>query len=146
MEEFSGVKRRFEDVGSYNGARCICDYAHHPKEIASTLQTAMGLYKTRLFVVFQPHTYSRTKLLMQEFVEVLRKVENLVVYKTYPAREFYDESGSAKTLSENVGGCLYIENVRELKYWLKRNVRAGDAVLFLGAGDIYYVAQRIAKK
>ena len=146
LEEFSGVKRRFEEIGNYNGATCICDYAHHPKEIASTIQTAISLYKNRLFVVFQPHTYSRTKLLMQEFVEVLRKVENLVVYKTYPAREFYDQSGSAKTLSENVGGCLYVENIRELRCWLKRNVRTGDAVLFLGAGDIYFVAERIVKK
>ncbi len=146
LEVFSGVKRRFEEIGSYNGATCICDYAHHPKEIASTIQTATGLYKNRLFVVFQPHTYSRTKLLMQEFVDVLRKIENLVVYKTYPAREFYDESGSAKTLSENVGGCLYVENIKELKYWLKRNVHVGDAVLFLGAGDIYFVAEQIVKK
>ena len=146
LEEFSGVKRRFEEMGSYNGATCICDYAHHPKEIASTIDIASGLCKNRLFVVFQPHTYSRTKLLMQEFVKVLRKIDNLVVYKSYSAREFYDESGSAKTLSENVGGCLYIENMRELKAWLKRNARAGDTVLFLGAGDIYFIAERIVKK
>ena len=146
LEEFSGVKRRFEVIGGFNGATFICDYAHHPKEISSTVQTAKELYKNRLFVVFQPHTYSRTKLLMQDFVKVLRTIDNLVVYKTYPAREFYDESGSAKTLSENVGGCLYLENIRELKYWLKRNVRAGDTVLFLGAGDIYFIAEQIAKK
>lgn len=145
IEEFSGVKRRFEEIGIFNGATCICDYAHHPKEIASTIQTATELYK-RLFVVFQPHTYSRTKLLMKDFVEVLRKIENLVIYKTYPAREFYDESGSAKTLAENVGGCLYIENMRELKCWLKRNVHADDAVLFLGAGDIYYIVERIVER
>lgn len=146
LEEFSGVKRRFEEIGSFSGATFICDYAHHPKEIASTIQTARELYKNRLFVVFQPHTYSRTKLLMQDFVAVLRKIENLVVYKTYPAREFFDESGSAKTLSENVGGCLYIENMRELKYWIKRNIRAGDTLLFLGAGDIYFIAEQIVKK
>ncbi len=83
---------------------------------------------------------------MQDFVAILRRIENLVVYKTYPAREFFDESGSAKTLSENVGGCLYIENMRELKYWIKRNIRAGDTLLFLGAGDIYFIAEQIVKK
>ena len=143
LSSFSGVKRRFEEIGIIQDVTYICDYAHHPREIQSTVETARKMFKSTVYVIFQPHTYSRTKLLMPEFVEVLRGIENLVIYKTYPAREFYDEVGSAKTLAENVGGCLYIENMRELSVWIKRSVLAGDAVLFLGAGDIYFVAQRI---
>lgn len=145
LESFTAVKRRFEKVGTYRGASFICDYAHHPKEIRSTLATAKGLCKGTLYVVFQPHTYSRTKLLMNEFTEVLSQVNNLMLYKTYPAREKYDEEGSAERLAEYIGNALYSENAYVLKTWIKKTVREGDAVLFLGAGDIYYVAQFLLK-
>jgi len=141
LETFAAVKRRFEKIGDYKGASFICDYAHHPKEILSTLSTAEGICKKNLYVVFQPHTYSRTKLLMKDFVKVLRPIKNLIIYKTYPAREKYDEEGSAEHLAHIVGNCLYAENIYVLKMWLKRTVREGDIVLFLGAGDIYYAAQ-----
>ncbi len=141
LEDFIAVKRRFEGLGEYKGARFICDYAHHPKEISSTLATMEGVCKRNLYVVFQPHTYSRTKLLLHEFVEVLRPIKNLMIYKTYPAREKYDEEGSAQRLAHVVGNCLYAENIYVLKMWIKRTVREGDVVLFLGAGDIYYAAQ-----
>ena len=146
LETFTAVKRRFEKVGAYRGASFICDYAHHPREIASTVATAEGVCKGKLFVVFQPHTYSRTKLLMREFVEALRPIKNLMVYKTFPAREKYDGEGSAERLAEEIGGCLYAENTYVLKTWLKKTVCEGDCVLFLGAGDIYYVAQYLLKE
>ena len=146
LENFTAVKRRFEKIGSYKGASVICDYAHHPKEIKSTLRTAKGICKGNLYVVFQPHTYSRTKLLMEEFVDVLRSVKNLIVYKTYPARETYDGAGSAKALSQAVGNCLYAENAYVLKTWMKTTLKDGDCILFLGAGDIYYVAQHLLRE
>ena len=145
LEEFRAVKRRFEKIGVYRGASFICDYAHHPKEIRSTIATAEGVCRGKLYVVFQPHTYSRTKLLYREFVEVLRPLNNLMIYKTYPAREKYDEEGSASVLAEGVG-CLYSENVYVLKTWLKTTVREGDVVLFLGAGDIYHIAKYLLKE
>ncbi len=145
LEGFTAVKRRFEKLGSYRGASFICDYAHHPREIRSTLTTAMGICRGKLYVVFQPHTYSRTKLLMQEFVDVLRPIKDLMIYKTYPARERYDEEGSAKRLSHRVGS-LYAENVYALKTWIKMTVREGDILLFLGAGDIYYAAQYLLRE
>lgn len=145
LETFEAVKRRFEKIGTFHGASFVCDYAHHPREVAATCATANGLCKGRLYVVFQPHTYSRTKLLMQEFINVLRPLKNLMIYKTYPAREKYDEEGSAQRLSKEVGS-LYSENVYVLKTWLKKTVRDGDMVLFLGAGDIYYAAQYLLKE
>jgi UDP-N-acetylmuramate-alanine ligase len=80
---------------------------------------------------------------MGEFVETLRRIENLAIYKTYPAREYFDSDGSAKTLADNVGGCLYFEHIRELKSWIKRTAKSGDTILFLGAGDIYFIAERL---
>ena len=83
---------------------------------------------------------------MGEFVKALRPIKNLMIYKTYPAREKYDREGSAEALSEAVGSCLYSENVYVLKTWLKKTVKEGDVVLFLGAGDIYYAAQYLLKE
>jgi UDP-N-acetylmuramate-alanine ligase len=82
---------------------------------------------------------------MNDFVSVLKEVKNLLVYKTYAAREKYDEKGSAKRLAENLGS-LYCDNTRVLKTWLDTTVKEGDAVLFLGAGDIYYVAEYLVKE
>ena len=145
IESFAAVKRRFEKIGSYHGGSFVCDYAHHPKEISSTVQTAKRMCRGQLYVVFQPHTYSRTRLLMTEFVSALRVIPNLMLYKTFPAREKYDELGSAETLARVVGNCLYAENVFVLKTWLNSTIKEGDVVLFLGAGDIYYVAQYIVE-
>jgi UDP-N-acetylmuramate-alanine ligase len=82
---------------------------------------------------------------MSEFLSVLKPVKNLLLYKTYPARERYDKEGSAATLAQAVGS-LYAENVYALKLWLKKTVKEGDVVLFLGAGDIYYAAQYLLKE
>lgn len=146
LESFSSVKRRFEEMGKYRGAEVICDYAHHPKEILSTVQTANRITKNRLYVVFQPHTYSRTKSLMGEFVEVLKHVERLLIYRTFPARERYDASGDGLTLANAIGSCLYADNLSSLRAWLDRTVCDGDTVLFLGAGDIYYLAKFLTQK
>ena len=97
-------------------------------------------------MVFQPHTYSRTKTLFRDFVQVLQPVKNLMLYKTYPAREVYDGAGSAETLAHAIGDCLYADNVFVLKTWLKKTLKEGDLVLFLGAGDIYYAAQYLLKE
>ncbi len=143
LKNFQGIRRRFELLGRAKGAEWIADYAHHPKEIAAVLQAVSEFCDGRLFVVFQPHTYSRTKIFLKEFVKALGQLENLVIYKTYPAREYFDAEGSALTLSEHLPQSLYVESVRELEIYLKCSVQAGDVILFLGAGDIYYVAKQV---
>lgn len=143
LRAFRGVRRRFERMGKYRGAEIIADYAHHPNEIAAAVRTAEEICKGKLFVVFQPHTYSRTRLLFGEFLRVLLPLENLVIYKTFPAREYYDEASSALTLSRSLPNALYIESVREMEIYLRCSLSAGDTVLFLGAGDIYHVAEQI---
>lgn len=144
LENFRAVKRRFEKIGDYKGATFLCDYAHHPREIVSTIKTAAAICRGELYVVFQPHTYSRTRLLFTEFLQAFRSLKNVMIYKTYPARETYDALGSGERLAQALGA-LYAENVYVLKMWLKKTLKDKDVVLFLGAGDIYYAAQYVLK-
>ncbi len=142
---FLGVKRRQEFIGEFNGKKVYADYAHHPKEILETLTC----FENAL-VVFQPHTYSRTKLLMQDFIKVLSKINNLIVYKTYPAREKEDVYGNAYTLFCNIKGegKFYADNKTELKNLLCELSKTAktDKILFLGAGDIYDIAKGFMEK
>lgn len=146
LQNFSGVKRRFESMGRLYRAEAICDYAHHPTEISKVIALAKSRAKGRLFVVFQPHTYSRTKLLMEEFVRSLSAAENLLIYKTYAARENYDEEGSAYALHRRIKNSLYAESTGELNTYLKCNAKSGDVLLFLGAGDIYYLVEYLIRE
>ena len=146
LRAFRGVRRRFERMGRFCGAEMIADYAHHPNEIAAAVRTAREICKGKLFVVFQPHTYSRTRLLFEDFLRVLSPLENLVVYKTYPAREYFDEAGSALALSRSLPNALYIDSMREMEIYLRCSLSSGDTVLFLGAGDIYHVAEQIIRR
>lgn len=142
LASFSGVERRFEHIGKINGAECIADYAHHPAELRATIRTAKKLTNGKLFVVFQPHTYSRTKNLFKQFVKVLSPLNNLLVYKTFAAREYFDDAGSALTLSQCLKKSRYGEDDRDIKEFISKAVE-GDLVLFLGAGDIYFIAKNL---
>ncbi len=142
LASFSGVERRFENIGEVNGARCVADYAHHPNEIRATVRTAQKLTDGRLFVVFQPHTYSRTKNLFDSFVKALSPLNNLLIYRTYAAREYFDDAGSALTLSQSVKKSHYGDKPEDIKEFIKKAGK-GDVILFLGAGDIYYIAKKL---
>ncbi len=139
LENFSGVTRRFEDMGSKNGARVIIDYAHHPKEIASTIIGAKNITKGKLFVVFQPHTYSRTKKLFDEFVPCFDLSDNLFIFRTYAARENFDKNFNAMTLSREISKhkkCHYYNSFKKLKQSILKTIQQNDTLLILGAGDI----------
>lgn len=144
LESFEGVERRFESLGKINGAEFIADYAHHPNEIKATVRAAKKITQGRLFVVFQPHTYSRTKNLFKEFVRVLSGMEKLLIFRTFAAREYYDDAGSALTLSQAVKKSRYGDDVRDIADFIL-SAKEGDTVLFLGAGDIYEIAQSIVR-
>jgi UDP-N-acetylmuramate--alanine ligase len=142
LNNFKGVKRRFENIGYLNGCECIADYAHHPNEIKVVIKTAKSITQGQLFVVFQPHTYSRTKNLFIQFVNVLGNVNNLLIYKTFAAREYFDDSGSALTLSQAIKKSRYADSVQDLLCFINC-AKKGDKILFLGAGDIYYIAKKL---
>lgn len=142
LEQFEGVERRMQLLGKYGGARCVADYAHHPTEIAAALKTAEKITEGKLFVVFQPHTYSRTKNLFGQFVNVLSGVRRLMIYRTFAAREYFDEEGCAFTLSRAVKKSRYGDRPEDIERFIS-SAGEGDTVLFLGAGDIYFIARDI---
>ena len=133
LENFTGVKRRFEFLGNYNGFNIITDYCHHPTEIKNTLITLKEMFNNNYTVIFQPHTYSRTKLLFNDFINVLNN-EDVYVFKTFSAREKYDYLGSGYKLSK-VLNCCYIKNVKILKNSLNIAKYKKNLIL-LGAGDL----------
>lgn len=134
---FRGVKRRQEKIGEICGVPVIIDYAHHPTEIASSLQ-GFGECFSSPIVVFQPHTFSRTKALFDDFVKVLNKAQKLILYKTYPARESEIYSGRAEDLSKAIVGSSYEDNLDVLWGKLTNEAKKGvfDAIVVLGAGDL----------
>ncbi len=139
LKQFKGVARRMEKLGEGNKI-FYADYAHHPEEIESTLKSieqALGLKNS--LIIFQPHTYSRTKNLFEDFVKAFNKI-NLIIYKTYPARELEDMGYSAKQLSDKIK-CKYTKDWQELRLLIKKSHK--KYVIFMGAGDIYYIAKKI---
>ena len=137
LESFRGVKRRFERVGTLFGVPVVCDYAHHPHEIAATLSTARNMCAGTVRLVFQPHTYTRTRDFLKDFTEVLSEADAPIIYKTFAAREAYDPAGSAVTLTGTIPGARYVQSPEQLKNRLKESVTTEDLMLVLGAGDIY---------
>ena len=133
LKGFLGVKRRNEVIAVINGCKIVCDYAHHPKEIESILSS----YKNeKPLVIFQPHTYSRTKLLFDDFVKVLSTVENLILFKTYPAREDVDCGLDEKSLAKELK-CRVFDDVFSLVIKIKELSLKNKIILLLGAGDLY---------
>lgn len=139
---FRGVKRRFEVLGKLGKVTCVADYAHHPNEIKAVLKTARLVTQGNLYVVFQPHTYSRTKTFFKQFVNVLSGVKRLTIYKTYAAREYYDDAGSALTLSRAIKRSKYADCPNDIVE-LANGCREGDTLLILGAGDLYDVVKSL---
>ncbi len=150
LENFYGVKRRNEFIGRAFGMDFYCDYAHHPKEILAMLLTYSEQSKD-FITVFQPHTYSRTRLLLNDFVSCFNNCSPLIIYKTYPAREKYDINGSAKRLFDELtkdsnlnGKKVYYANDKEQLIKVLQSLSVGNKkVVFLGAGDIYEIAKEI---
>ena len=153
LSEFKGIRRRLETLGSMQGVPVYSDYAHHPTEIRSAIKALRRLHpQRRLAVVFQPHQYSRTAYLFDEFVEALSIVDVLVLTGVYrqrdPAR--FVRSVSGRNLYEAIekkGICEshFIENKEEIIPFLEENRRKDDAVVFMGAGDIDDVARKYVK-
>jgi UDP-N-acetylmuramate--alanine ligase len=146
--EFHGVHRRFQVLGTYREATVIDDYAHHPREITATLAAAATLGRPVL-TVFQPHRYSRTEKLMQEFVDVLGAVDRLILTDIYSASE-QDTGMTGRMLYDQLAGLrndiAYVEDLALLPDMIAENIHPGDVILFLGAGSISHVAHALVKE
>ncbi len=142
---FRGAGRRFEKKGTVNGADVYDDYAHHPDELHALLTTARGLDYRRLVVAFQPHTYSRTQALFEEFVEVLSVPDVTLLAEIYAAREDNTLGISSKDLCEKIPGSQYFPTLKALTAHLRELAQPGDLILTVGAGDIYTVGEALVK-
>lgn len=146
---FTGTARRFEKKGVVKGITIIDDYAHHPDEIEATLISAKNYPHKTIWCVFQPHTYSRTKLLMDRFAEALSMADQIVLAKIYASRETDTLGISSADLMKKIKAlgkaCYYFETFEEIEKFLLKNCINGDLLITMGAGDIYKVGEDLLK-
>ena len=147
IETYSGVHRRFEKKGEYNGAVIMDDYAHHPTEIKATIEAASKFEEKRIVCVFQPHTYSRTRTLWNEFVSAFDGVDELVLVDIFPAREVFDGKTRSEDLAEEIKkrgvNAKYAESFEKACEYFKKTLSDGDIFFTMGAGDVYKIGQML---
>ena len=143
---FNGAGRRFEFKGKYNGADVYDDYAHHPGELRALLDAVEQLNYKRTILVFQPHTYSRTAALFEDFVAQLRRPDVLLLAEIFAAREKNTIGISSRSLAERVDGASFYPSFGELEDAVREIAEPGDIVLTVGAGDVYKIGEHIVEK
>ncbi len=143
LESFTGTKRRFEHLGQINGCEIVDDYAHHPTEIRATLEATRKMDYKDTWVVFQPHTYSRTKSLLHEFAEVLPLADHVLIADVYPARETYDGTIHSCDLASLIPNAIYMSDMSAIARYLKANVKPGDLLITMGAGNVNQIAYEL---
>lgn len=147
LQAFHGAGRRMEFKGTYNGADVYDDYAHHPDEVAATLAAVRNAMPgRRLVLAFQPHTYSRTSALFDDFVRELSEADVLVLAEIYAARERNTIGISSADVAEKIPGAVFCETLPEVTQFLRANVREGDVVITMGAGDIFRAGEALLGK
>ncbi|MBE5839769.1 MAG: UDP-N-acetylmuramate--L-alanine ligase [Butyrivibrio sp.] len=147
---FGGTSRRFEYKGEIHGVTIIDDYAHHPTEIKATLTAAQNYPHGKIWCVFQPHTYTRTKALMNEFAEALSLADHVILADIYAARETDNLGISSRTLRDKIielgHECNYFptyENFAEIEKFLLQNCTKGDLLITMGAGDVVKIGNEL---
>ena len=145
LGQFTGTGRRFQLVGDVNGISIFDDYAHHPTEILATLAGARARYpERRIWAVWQPHTYSRTQTLFLEFSRAFKDADEVIVTEVYASREPKQEFTSAEVVSAMPNASArYIETLSEVSEYLIENLKTGDVVLVLSAGDANQISKDV---
>ena len=149
LSNFKGVGRRFQIHGTYNGAIIIDDYAHHPTEIRATLSAARMRYpNAKLVALFQPHTFTRTRALLDEFANALALADRVLVTEIYAAREQNDTGLSARALVERMAQdkAQFVETLTQAEQQLRQELHAGDVLVILGAGNVNQIAVRLTQE
>lgn len=142
---FRGADRRLQYKGQYGGADVYDDYAHHPDELAATIDAVRTMGYQRIILAFQPHTYSRTKALFDDFVRELKRVDVVILAEIYAARERNLTGISSRNLADQIPGAIYCEKLPEVTSYLGSIAREGDVILTVGAGDIYRAGEALLK-
>ena len=146
LASFTGAGRRFEHKGTFRGAEVYDDYAHHPGELRALLSAAQALPHKRLILAFQPHTYTRTAALFDDFVEVLRLPDRVVLAEIYAAREKNDIGISSRDLAARIPGAIYCATLEQTADELEKLAQPGDMIITVGAGDIYRAGEMLLKR
>ena len=146
MRDFRLPGRRFEYKGMYNGAELCDDYAHHPGELATLFDTAQALGYRRVVCAFQPHTYSRTHELFDDFVEVLKRPDVVLLAEIFAAREDNDIGISSADLAAKIPGSIFCPTLGDVTEKLREIAQPGDLLLTVGAGDIYLAGEALVKE
>ncbi len=149
LKNFGGTHRRFEYKGTKDGIVVIDDYAHHPTEIKATLAAVKNYPHKRVFCVFQPHTYSRTLSLFDEFTNAFSGIDELIIADIYAAREKDTGVVSSQMLAEAVQSkgvkCKNMHVFSEIVDYLHKNIKDGDLLLTVGAGDVFQIGEEFLK-
>ncbi len=145
LASFGGAERRMQHKGSFAGAEVYDDYAHHPDELAATIEAVRTMGHKRVVVAFQPHTYTRTHALFDDFVEQLKKADYVVLAEIYAARERNTVGISSKDLAQKIPGAVYCETLPEVTAHLRSIAQEGDIILTVGAGDIFRAGEALLK-
>ena len=151
LRDFSGIQRRFQIKGDKQGILIVDDYGHHPVEIVATLRAARTGWGRRIVAVFQPHRYTRTQALFQDFMTAFNDANVLILTDIYPAGEDRIEGVEAKALYEGIRDyghkdVTYIADKKEIVNHLLRIITPGDVVITMGAGDIWQVSEELVKQ
>lgn len=148
LKNFRGIARRFEVKGTFGGVTIIDDYAHHPTEVRATLAAARARYAHRtIWAVFQPHTYSRTRALLNEFAESFAEADHVIVTEIYAARETNELGMSSAQIVAQMKhrDVRWIDRLDACAEFLSSRLRPGDVLITLGAGDVNRVGEWIAQ-
>lgn len=149
IANYTGVDRRFQYKGKFNDVTVIDDYAHHPTEIAATLESVKACDINKHWVIFQPHTYTRTHDLLQDFAKVLATAQNVVLVDIYAAREkdtgLVHSKDLAQAINNNGGNAYYAGTFEAAEKYIKENTAPRDMVITMGAGDVFKIGEALVK-
>ncbi len=145
LASFTGAGRRMEYKGNFHGADIYDDYAHHPGELHALINAVQTMGYKRVIIAFQPHTFTRTRALFDDFVRELRRVDLAVLAEIYAARESNKLGISSLDLAQQIDGAVFFETLPEVSAYLRSVAQEGDILLTVGAGDIYKAGEMLLK-
>lgn len=150
MTRFHGAKRRFQVMGNIGGNTVVDDYAHHPTEIKATIKAARQMDYERVLVIFQPHRYTRTKLLAEQFAGAFQEADLVVITDIYSAGEKPIEGVSGELicrLAQRLGAnVIYIPSLEETESFIQQEIKNHDLIITMGAGDIWKLGVKLVEK
>lgn len=146
LEKFTGVHRRFEVLGKFNGVTVADDFAHHPTELSAVLSSAMRMGYHAVWAIFQPHTYSRTAMFLDDFAKALSIPTHVVLTEILAVREENTYNIHTSDLEAKIPGSRHFGSFEEIADYVMQNAKENDLILTLGGGDIYKCANLLVQK